>query len=66
MTFQNIVRPLIRKFAEFVVTLAQSVALMFRLRYVEGNWTHAIDQFKSLLQRQFIDDGPCKTIIKFM
>jgi hypothetical protein len=49
-----------------LLILATKVELMYRHRYVEGNWASAIDQFKSLSQRQFIDDGPCKTMIKFM
>ncbi len=40
--------------------------LILQRRYVEGNWTSAIDQFRSLLQKQFVDDGPCTTIIEFM
>jgi hypothetical protein len=34
--------------------------------YVEGKWTSAIEQFKSLLETKFIGDGPCKKMIEFM
>jgi len=62
MIFQSIGKPWMRALWIFLKTTPLNTIH----RYVEGHWTSAIDQFKSLLQRQFADDGPCKVIIKFM